>query len=200
MSSTLRLFEVGGIHGSSKSCMTNMVCQHSPGQNLSHIPIETTNTVAGPIIRINPDELHINDPEFYDEVYCNSKGRVEKPLRAADAFGPVPSTFGTVEHELHRLRRAPLSSHSSKRSVGKLQPLISGSILKLCDRFERASEHGETVNLKYAFAALGRDIIYRYCFSRELDSVLVSDFDQDYVDVLEAGQNMTPIVSQVDCA
>lgn len=45
----------------------------------------------GPIIRINPDELHINDPDYYDEVFNNSGAKVEKPFREANSFGPFPA-------------------------------------------------------------------------------------------------------------
>ncbi|KAI9694165.1 MAG: hypothetical protein M1822_003436 [Bathelium mastoideum] len=151
-----------------------------------------------PIIRINPDEVHINDPEYYDTIYSQSRRRVDKPPKSSDSFGPVPATFGTGDHDLHRIRRAPLNKHFSKKSVSDLQPGILSSIKKLCERLERASDEGKTVNLKYAYAAVARDIIDEYCFSRPTDSVLMEDFNEEYTETLEAGHHMTPIVSVAD--
>ncbi|KAE8358081.1 cytochrome P450 [Aspergillus caelatus] len=45
----------------------------------------------GPVIRINPDEVHIDDPDFFDQVFSQANGRAEKPLRVAEAFGPYPA-------------------------------------------------------------------------------------------------------------
>jgi len=36
-------------------------------------------SVIGSVIRINPYEVHINDPDFYDEVYIgSSRGKTDK--------------------------------------------------------------------------------------------------------------------------
>ncbi|KAI4215335.1 MAG: hypothetical protein LQ351_002235 [Letrouitia transgressa] len=148
----------------------------------------------GPIIRLNPDELHVNDPDYFDRLYLGLKGRVEKPLRSAESFGPVQATFGTVDHELHRTRRAPLDRLFSSKVVRELQPLIVSTIEKLCDRLQRSFETKEIINLKYAFAALTHDVIYQYCFSRSLDSVSLPDFDKSYVDAIDDGPQMTPII------
>ncbi|KAI9710154.1 MAG: hypothetical protein M1820_002956 [Bogoriella megaspora] len=148
-----------------------------------------------PIIRINPDEIHINDPEYFDTVYSQRR-RVEKPPKSADSFGPVPGIFGTVDHDLHRMRRAPLNKHFSKKFVSDLQPWILSSIEKLCERLEKAKKAGKTVNLKYAYAAVARDIIDEYCFSRQMNSVLLEDFNEEYTEALDAGHDMTPIFIQ----
>ncbi|KJK60521.1 Cytochrome P450 [Aspergillus parasiticus SU-1] len=45
----------------------------------------------GPVIRINPDKVHIDDPDFFDQVFNQTNGRAVKPLRVADVFGPYPA-------------------------------------------------------------------------------------------------------------
>ncbi|KAL8837303.1 MAG: hypothetical protein Q9170_002560 [Blastenia crenularia] len=148
----------------------------------------------GPIIRLNPDELHINDPEYFDKVHLGLRGRVEKPQRAAESFGPVASVFGTVNHELHRTRRAPLDRLFSRKLVQELQPWIVSAIEKLCTRLQSTMDKDETINLKYAYLALTRDIIYQYCFSRPLNSVSQPDLDKPYLDAVEAGPQITPLI------
>lgn len=46
---------------------------------------------AGPVIRLNPDELHFNDPDYYDEIFNVTNGRADKSARVANAFGPYPA-------------------------------------------------------------------------------------------------------------
>ena len=45
----------------------------------------------GPVIRLNPDELHFNDPDYYDEIFNVTNGRADKSASTANAFGPYPA-------------------------------------------------------------------------------------------------------------
>lgn len=96
------------------------------------------------------------------------------PGRGADVWYQA---IGTVQHDLHRLRRGALNAFFSKRSVNNLAPYIQTSIDKLCSRFEQAIETGERINLKHAYAAFTSDVIREYCFSRSPDAVLTPDFN-----------------------
>ncbi|GAD97354.1 benzoate 4-monooxygenase cytochrome P450, putative [Paecilomyces variotii No. 5] len=134
----------------------------------------------GPIIRINPDEIHINDPDYIDEVY--NMGRVHKTPRLAEVFGPHPAIISTQPHELHRLRRRAINPFFSKKAVAELIPAIQGPIDILCKRLEDASETGETLNMKYMYAAVTMDIIRDYCFARPPENVFKPDFGRKAFD------------------
>ncbi|KAK5096990.1 hypothetical protein LTR70_002207 [Exophiala xenobiotica] len=120
----------------------------------------------GPIVRINPYELHIDDPEYYDEIYSGPTKRRDKWAWSAAMFGNSSSHFGTVPHDQHRLRRAPLNPFFSKRSVTKLEPMIKSAVEKLCTRLRGFQQTKEPVNLRHAFAALTMDVITDYAFAK----------------------------------
>lgn len=62
----------------------------------------------GPIVRITPDEIHINDAEWNDALYAKSP-KQNKYEWMAGRFGNNSSVFTTAEASLHRVRRAPLN-------------------------------------------------------------------------------------------
>lgn len=64
--------------------------------------IEELHEKYGPIIRINPDELHIKDPDFFSQIYVSSG--VQKSSRPASHRNATPSresTATTLDHDHH---------------------------------------------------------------------------------------------------
>jgi hypothetical protein len=52
--------------------------------------------LIGPIVRISPFELHINDSEYYDELYSGSSKKRDKYEWATRLFGNSASMLGTI--------------------------------------------------------------------------------------------------------
>ncbi|KAJ0344066.1 hypothetical protein KNSL1_009713 [Colletotrichum chrysophilum] len=129
----------------------------------------------GPIVRINPYELHIIDPEFYDELYSSNR-KSDKYRWWTNLAGADGSSFSTVPHDLHRLRRGALNPFFSVRSVTQLEPLIRSKVEKLSARFGEIAQTGEVVRLDAAFMALTMDIICDYAFANDRKYLDEPDF------------------------
>lgn len=135
----------------------------------------------GPFVRINPHEVHCNDPAFFDVLYVGSaKRRTDKSMWLVRQSWTRNATFKTIEHDLHRERRNQLSSFFSKASIRALEPLITRKIDRLCARLEEASETKKVISLTHAFVALTLDIISRVCFGFSYGCLELEDFAQDW--------------------
>lgn len=106
------------------------------------------------MIRINPEEVHCADPDFYDFIYTGSSQRRDKWSWFCRQFGIPDSTFATVGHDRHRLRRSALGPFFSKAKVRSLQPLIEEVVGNLLSRFEESQMLDSALTISLAFAAL----------------------------------------------
>ncbi|CAI7585619.1 unnamed protein product [Penicillium viridicatum] len=126
--------------------------------------IERMHEKYGPIVRINPREIHIKDSNYYDEIHAGASRKRSKDPKYAIAFGAPNSLVGTITHDHHRFRRGLLSNYFSKRSVVDLGPSIHDKVDKLIARFEQAHQTDDVLHLQLDFAALTADVITDYCY------------------------------------
>lgn len=146
-----------------------------------------------PIIRISPHELHVIDPDFYDVLFASSPSRRDKPPTWSHAFSNVDSTFGTIHHDIHRLRRNALAPYFSTSSLRKLEPLILDKISRLISVFRRYQKTGEPIPMRPAFGALTSDIIAEYCFGISENYIEAEGFNRVVMEATDALTDNTHI-------
>lgn len=144
-------------------------------------------TPKGPIIRINPEELHIQDPDFYDELYAPASKRRDKYANWTILAGAPYSTFATVSHNLHRIRRGALNPFFSKRAVASAEPLIWEKVGRLCQRFADAWKRKQVLRLDAAYMALTMDIITHYAYGESYNYLSEEDFKLDWKETVVDG-------------
>ena len=137
--------------------------------------IWTDRNPTGPIVRINPFELHVSDPDFIETLYTRSAPR-DKHAYLTRAFGNDDVTFCTDDHVHHRLRRAAIAPFFSRQRVNGLQDLIWTHVEKLCARFEGFKKDKKPLPTGNAFGCLTADIIIEYSMGVQQHALDDPDF------------------------
>lgn len=120
---------------------------------------------TGPIVRMNSYEIHINDPEYIDEVYPWGSRRTIKWDWSAKMFASQSASFSTPSHELHRIRLGSLALFFSKGSVQELEPVVQSVVDKMVSRLQALRGSGTNVNVIHLYSRLTGDIILQYAFA-----------------------------------
>ncbi|MCJ1252172.1 hypothetical protein MMC30_009411 [Trapelia coarctata] len=152
----------------------------------------------GPIVRINPYELHVIDTDlnFINQLYPSVGKEVDKFWWSAGMFGNVEMTFGTIPHALHRTRRAAFGKFFSTAYIRRLEPTLQGLVNSMVEKIETGVEAGKKVNLVHAFSALTQDVITEYCFAECRNVLEMEDFAPHYYVWMQIHCTLTPVIKQ----
>ncbi|KAJ5924003.1 hypothetical protein N7466_008190 [Penicillium verhagenii] len=135
------------------------------------------NSNKGPIVRVDPHELHIADPHFYSEIYAPKQR--DKDPRFTRIGGLETSMLMTIDHKLHASRRAILHNFFSKKSILGLESMVQAKVDKLAQRMSKASQTGTVICLDHAFSAATADIISEYAYPFCFDYLDGENFRND---------------------
>ncbi|KAH7127345.1 cytochrome P450 [Dactylonectria macrodidyma] len=136
----------------------------------------------GPLVRINPDELHCSDPAFADHVYAGSGHVRDRWVHQVNSSGVGPiasSTFSSIPHELHRVRRAAISRFFSRQQVLKYEDEVYQLANETVDRMLRWAGK-EPFDVREAFNCFTADVISQYAFGQTLGLIAQDDWKPNF--------------------
>ncbi|KAE8365518.1 cytochrome P450 [Aspergillus caelatus] len=156
--------------------------------------IDDMHAKYGPVVRITPNELHFDDPEFNDVLYPSAgKRKIDRPEYAAARAGTPGSIVATAQHDVHRRRRNALNSFFSGASVRRLEPIIQEHMDKLLVRMQKSGAQCQVIKPYHIFKACASDIITLYAFGDSFHFMDRPDYGQPYFRAGEAFNSMTHI-------
>lgn len=153
---------------------------HPPSRQFINPPKAHIEITPGPFVRISPNEIHVNDPDFYDKLY-NHDGRWDKYGFTYKPFAYGASTFTAIGHDEHQKRRRPWNAFFTKEAVSSLEPIIKNQIEKLSSRIERVAFSGEAIPIGVAYSAMTMDITTMYATGNSYGNLDRKDFNQALV-------------------
>ena len=129
-------------------------------------------------MRINPYELHVADSEFWETLY--GPGRVDKYDYFINRQNIPRSIFATPDHNLHKLRKAPLLPLFSKKRISEFQPVIREKLDVLCTKIDQYVASGEHFTINRAMTAFSGDVITTYVFGQSYQHLESPDFTETF--------------------
>lgn len=118
-------------------------------------------------MRVNPNELHLNDPHFIETIYAGGRHKRNKDQNHAAMSGVKHATNVTIDHEHHRERRGYIANLFSKQSIVRLESLIQAKVDKFVRKLRAACQNGDKISSMNAFIALTADVISHYSYGED---------------------------------
>ncbi|KAI0593579.1 putative flavonoid 3-hydroxylase [Biscogniauxia sp. FL1348] len=173
-----------------------------PGGQFMH-ELKRLHRVYGPIVRINPHEIHVEDSEWIETLYVNPvHGARNKYPPAAIMMGTKDGCFGTILHRQHRKRRGALNPFFSKASVATSEAMIYRSAEELLRNLDEQIARSGFTQLRSSYLALVTDTILEHCFHRSIQWNLLQNPDgvDSWLRTVQTIANLTPIAKMFNWA
>ncbi|KAK5999201.1 Cytochrome P450 monooxygenase hepH [Cladobotryum mycophilum] len=159
--------------------------------------LQQLHKVYGPVVRINPHEIHVDDASWVDKLYVGAAGgQRDKYPPAARLAGTPEAVFGTVHHDIHRRRRTAISSLFSKAAVATSESIIHRNTNLLLKNIEKQITQTGSAELRKTYLALATDNIIDYCFDESLNLLGSDERATAWKKTIDAVACLNPVVRQ----
>lgn len=155
----------------------DLVARGTGGQFV--LEIKRLHEKYGPIVRITPDELHIDDPDYWHEVYCNSTTAkpIDKQAKLRYRFGVPDAIFSTPYAEQHRQRRQAMAPFFSKQRLREGNDRVSSLTERISQRLSTEyAGTGRVLNVGDMFSGMAIDVVTDLAFNRSTNCLEAPDF------------------------
>ncbi|KAI8626385.1 cytochrome P450 [Xylariaceae sp. FL1651] len=157
------------------------------------LAIDDMHRKYGPIVRINPDEVHLDDPEILDTIFPSAGRRTNKPKVVGKRTGTPNSMVATIDHDMHRRRRNAVNAFFSTASIRRLEPIMKEHIDRMLARVADCGRAGDVVQLHYLFKACTSDVITMYAFGDSFRFLDKADLGKPYFEATDLFFGLTHI-------
>ncbi|KAI0866419.1 putative benzoate 4-monooxygenase cytochrome P450 [Xylaria cubensis] len=147
----------------------------------------------GPIIRVGPDELHINDADYFLEVFA-SAAKHRTDIIPPRGLGMDASLGSTPGHELHQMRRKPLEKFLSRQNVQRIQTCIHEEIRTLDRKVLAAKGTGVPLRLDHAFMSFTGDIVGEIACGESPQLLDAPNFTPEWYNMIRGAARVIPLL------
>jgi cytochrome P450 len=144
--------------GPKLTAMTRLYEFYYHGLRPSEFPeqINRMHRKYGPIVRISPEELSINDSEFNVEYFMKDRNLWKEPWYYT--FGFKNLLFTLLDKAKHRERQAHLTMQLSGVNIRLAFPIMSAEIATLCETLREHSRTDTIANLSVLLRKMANEI------------------------------------------
>jgi len=158
--------------------------------------VDRMHKVYGPIVRINPEELHVKDPEFHDVLHAGNTVQRDKWLPAAQMAGTTLSMFPSVGHQLHRDRKTAAMPLFTSRAIADAEPMIREQVEKMCNIVHECFVQNKPIELGVLCIAFAVDVTFKHIHGEDFGLLKDLDRARNWRDMANAILDITPLIKQ----
>ncbi|KAM0252120.1 hypothetical protein ACHAQJ_007860 [Trichoderma viride] len=135
--------------------------------------------VYGPIVRVNPYEIHIRDPDFCLEAFSPTK-KLDKYGWWYRVFGGPGATVSTEHHDVHKGRRAAFKNFLSPAVVRGFVPTTLEKVKRASLIMEQYVQSGKPLSLSNLYRCIAADTVSAYALPASFNLLDSDDMGEEF--------------------
>jgi hypothetical protein len=136
-------------------------------------------------VRINPNEVHIKDPDFYDKIYFIGS-KFPRDKRYYGALGGAENIISATTIAAHKRHRDVINTFFARRNILRVEPVVQNEVEKFCGSMKQYHGGGAApMDLRVSTRALALDVIADMCFDTKYDAIQQKELAAAFIKISE---------------